>query len=232
MGWGVLSPRAGAGSPEPWAKASGRGEEEEGRVFFLPAPQAVPGCWWFSRFSRVRLLATPCTVARRAPLSMGFPRLEYWSGLPFPSPGESSRPRDRTCVSCVAGRLSCIVNGFLTSESQGSPQAVPPPTTKSSPELLQHFILTPPSFLHKGSSHWGSPGTHVSPHCLTSSSPLSFLERLLSHTVFNFFLLPRLVMLCHTSVPLLTLFFLPVMHSAHPLLYGVSCPDAHHDVRI
>jgi len=28
---------------------------------------------------------------------MGFPRQEYWSGLPFPSPGESSRPRDRTC---------------------------------------------------------------------------------------------------------------------------------------
>ena len=35
-------PRAGAGSPEPWAKASERGEEEEGRVFFLAAPQAVP----------------------------------------------------------------------------------------------------------------------------------------------------------------------------------------------
>lgn len=42
MGWSVLSPRAGAGSPEPWAKASERGEEEEGRVFFLAAPQAVP----------------------------------------------------------------------------------------------------------------------------------------------------------------------------------------------
>ena len=39
-------------------------------------------CW-----SRVRLFATPWTVARQAPLSMGFPRQEYWSGLPFPSPG-------------------------------------------------------------------------------------------------------------------------------------------------
>ena len=32
-------------------------------------------------------LATPWTVARKAPLSMGFSRQEYWSGLPFPSPG-------------------------------------------------------------------------------------------------------------------------------------------------
>ena len=31
--------------------------------------------------------ATPWTVAFQAPLSMGFPRQEYWSGLPFPSPG-------------------------------------------------------------------------------------------------------------------------------------------------
>ena len=33
-------------------------------------------------------LATPWTVARPAPLSMGFPRQEYWSGLPFPFPGD------------------------------------------------------------------------------------------------------------------------------------------------
>ena len=37
--------------------------------------------------SRVHLFATPWTVAHQAPLSMGFSRQEYWSGLPFPSPG-------------------------------------------------------------------------------------------------------------------------------------------------
>ena len=37
--------------------------------------------------SRVRLFATLWTVAHQAPLSMGFFRREYWSGLPFPSPG-------------------------------------------------------------------------------------------------------------------------------------------------
>ena len=37
--------------------------------------------------SCVRLFATPCTIAYQAPLSMGFSKQEYWSGLPFPSPG-------------------------------------------------------------------------------------------------------------------------------------------------
>ena len=39
-------------------------------------------------FSRVRLFATLLTVAHQAPPSMGFSRQEYWSGLPFPSPGD------------------------------------------------------------------------------------------------------------------------------------------------
>ena len=38
--------------------------------------------------SRVRLFATPWTVAHQAALSMGFPRQEYWSGLPFPLAGD------------------------------------------------------------------------------------------------------------------------------------------------
>ena len=41
-----------------------------------------------SRFTRVRLFATPWTVARQAPLSTGFSRQEYWSGLPCPPPGD------------------------------------------------------------------------------------------------------------------------------------------------
>ena len=39
-----------------------------------------------SRFSRVRLLATPWTAAHQAPPSMGFSKQEYWSGVPLPSP--------------------------------------------------------------------------------------------------------------------------------------------------
>ena len=42
--------------------------------------------------SCVQLFATPWTVARQAPLSMRFSRQEYWSGLPFPSPGDVPDP--------------------------------------------------------------------------------------------------------------------------------------------
>ena len=47
-------------------------------------------CW---SLSCVRFFVTPWTLARQAPLSMGFPRQEYWSGLPFPSPGDRPNPR-------------------------------------------------------------------------------------------------------------------------------------------
>ena len=42
--------------------------------------------------SHVRLFATPWSVAHQAPLSMGFSRQEYWSGLPFPSTGDLPDP--------------------------------------------------------------------------------------------------------------------------------------------
>ena len=42
--------------------------------------------------SRVQLFATPWTVAHQAPPSMEFSRQEYWSGLPFPSPGDLPDP--------------------------------------------------------------------------------------------------------------------------------------------
>ena len=51
--------------------------------------------WWkwkCSLLSRIRFFATPWTVACQAPLSMGFPRQEYWSGLLFPSPGDLPDP--------------------------------------------------------------------------------------------------------------------------------------------
>ena len=54
--------------------------------------------------SRVRLFATPWSIAHQAPLPMGFSRQEYWSGLPFPSARGSSQLRDWTQLSCIAGR--------------------------------------------------------------------------------------------------------------------------------
>ena len=52
--------------------------------------------------SRVRFFVTLWTVARQPSLSVAFSRQEYWSGLPFLSLGDSSRPRDRTRVSCIS----------------------------------------------------------------------------------------------------------------------------------
>ena len=45
-----------------------------------------------SRSSCVQLSAATCTVARQVPLSMEFPRQEYWNGLPFPSPEDLGNP--------------------------------------------------------------------------------------------------------------------------------------------
>ena len=64
--------------------------------------------------SRVQLCGTPRTVARQAPLSVGFSLQEYWNGLPFPPLGYLPWPGDRTQVSCTAGR-------FFTAEPLGTP---------------------------------------------------------------------------------------------------------------
>ena len=57
--------------------------------------------------------ATPWTVAHRTPLSMGFPRQEYCSGLPFPS-GDLSDPGIEPTSPALAG-------GFFTTEPPGKP---------------------------------------------------------------------------------------------------------------
>ena len=45
-----------------------------------------------NRFSHVLLFVSPQTLARQVSLSMGFSRQDYWSGLPFPSPGDLPNP--------------------------------------------------------------------------------------------------------------------------------------------
>ena len=66
--------------------------------------------------SHVPLFLTPWTVAHQAPLFMGFPRQEYWKGLPFPPPGGLPNPgiKPASLVSpALAGR-------FFTTVPQGS----------------------------------------------------------------------------------------------------------------
>ena len=68
--------------------------------------------------SRVRLFATPRTVAYQAPPSMGFSRQEYWSGLPFPSPGDLPNPG-------IKPRSPAFQADALTSEPPGNPYVIP-----------------------------------------------------------------------------------------------------------
>ena len=60
--------------------------------------------------SRVGHFVTPSTVALQAPLSMGFPRGEYWSGLPFPPPGDLSDPG----IESASFMFPALAGGFFT----------------------------------------------------------------------------------------------------------------------
>ena len=76
--------------------------------------------------SRVQLFATPWTVAHQAPPSMGFSRQEYWSGLPFPSPGDLPDPG-------IKPMSPALEADALTSE---------PPRKPNSDKWIYFFSLT------------------------------------------------------------------------------------------
>ena len=65
--------------------------------------------------SCVQLFVTPCDAAHQTPLSMGFPRQEYWQGLPFPSPGDLPDPGIEPVSPALAIR-------FFTTEPPGKPK--------------------------------------------------------------------------------------------------------------
>ena len=64
-------------------------------------------CLYVHMLNRVQLFVTPWTTACQAPLSMGFPRQDYWSGLPFPSPGDLPDP----------GIEPALAGGFFTTSA-------------------------------------------------------------------------------------------------------------------
>ena len=66
----------------------------------------------FQLLSHVRLFVTPWTVAHQAPLSMGFPRQEYWSKLSFPPPGDLP-------YQGIEPTSPALASVFITSEPQG-----------------------------------------------------------------------------------------------------------------
>ena len=101
----------GAAFPRQRAKGTaGAGESGPGRT-----PALAMGGGGSSVTKSCPTLATPRTVARQAPLCMGFSRQEHWSGLPPPSPGGLSEPGMETKSPALAG-------GFFTAQPAGKPE--------------------------------------------------------------------------------------------------------------
>ena len=73
---------------------------------FLPFNWSSSCCCLVTQ--HVQLFVTPWTVARLLPLLMGFYRQEYWSGLPFSSPGDHPDPGNRSMSPVLGGRFFTI----------------------------------------------------------------------------------------------------------------------------
>ena len=88
-------------------------------MLFLYVDKYIDVCG-LSSASLVRLFATLWTVARHAPLSMGFSRQEYWNGLPFPPPGDLNDPR----IESGSAMAPALQVGFFTAEPPGKPRYI------------------------------------------------------------------------------------------------------------
>ena len=82
--------------------------------------------------SRVQLFATPWTIVYQAPLSVGFSRQAYWSGLPFPSPGDLPDPG-------IEHGSPALQADALTSEPPGKRESKGKPFPKG---WCQSFLYT------------------------------------------------------------------------------------------
>ena len=139
----------------------------------------------------VRLFVTPWTVAYQAPPSMGFSRQEYWSGLPFPSPGDLPDPGSNPCLLCL-----------LHWQADSLPNV--PPESESESEVAQSCLtltrLLPPwdspdkntevgcHFLLQG--FFPTQGLNLGlPHCRQMVYHLSYQRSLLSQSFLFIFLL-------------------------------------------
>ena len=117
----------------------------------------------FSRSVVSDSFVTPWTVAHQAPLSSGFPRQEYWSGLPFPFPGDLPDLGIEPVFPALAGR-------FCTTEPPGTPTS-----------LVVIYPLTGIFYLLTTFTHSNSPPT------LVTTNMISFLPSL---SKYNTMLVP------------------------------------------
>ena len=74
-------------------------------------------CVCAQSLSHVPLFVTPWTIARQAPMSMGFPSQEYWSGLAFPLSGELPNPG----IELASPASPELAGSYFTAEPPGKP---------------------------------------------------------------------------------------------------------------
>ena len=119
-------------------------------------------------FSRVRLFVTPWTLAHQGPLSMGFSRQEYWSGLPFSFPGDLPEPEIKLTSPTLAGR-------FFTPELPGKHPRQPKVIGLLSVYSVEAEIETTASSLHPLSTDrvGSSPLSAITPHQTSSGQHFS-----------------------------------------------------------
>ena len=118
----------GSSQPRDWTQVS----PTAGRFFTDSEPQGKPkstGVGESEVTQSCPTLCDPWTVAHQAPLSTGFARQEYWSGLPFPSPGDLPDPG-------IEPRSPTLQADALTSAPPGKPIGV------GSLSLLQGIFMT------------------------------------------------------------------------------------------
>ena len=114
--------------------------------------------------SHVQLFATLWTVAHQAPLSMGLSRQEYWSGVPFPSPGDLPNPGMEPAS--LISPMGCSVQ--FSSVAQSCPTLC----NYLQPHELQHARLPCPS---------PTPRVHSDSCPLSCIAPNSYVEVLSPH---------------------------------------------------
>ena len=76
-------------------------------------PSNEHACCMLSHFSSVHPFETSWTVVPQAPLSMGFPRQEYWSGLPCPAPGDLPDSE----IAPMSLKSPVLTGGFFTTSA-------------------------------------------------------------------------------------------------------------------
>ena len=130
--------------------------------------------WWFSC---VQLFATPWTVACQAPLSMGFSRQEYWSGLLCPPPGDLPNPGIKHRSPAL--QVDSLLSGFFAGVTGGVAEGAASFRANEETSICPHWCPSLDTYSHSVKILWpalcqnmnslGTPGYFL---CSISACPL------------------------------------------------------------